>query len=251
MERFGPPKNAGMTQLLKERYTINDAVRYREPREYAIAIVRAAQVARLDTVHHQLNIIWNGLDMEFQSDIDPPDTNITLNQFLANMDRRKHQWWQKASRMRPSSGATIAPSRSLLQGPSQRSNNTGQYNNPRGSLSRSFSSGNQNYGSRQQPFTPSYRQNNAYNPQYQQRYQGNQSYGNPPAQGYQSYQSYQTYQPRPQQQQLPQLLTPPQPRQIMAGPTLSQQNGSGSRQYGNNPPYNSNNYRSNNPPQQP
>ena len=251
MERFGPPKSIGMAQLLKERYMINNATRHREPREYAMAIVRAAKVAKLKTVHNQLDIIWNGLDVEFQSDIDPPDTNTTLNQFLRAMDRRKHQWWQKASRMRPSSG-TAAPSRSLPQTQAQRSNNTGQYNNSRGP-SRSFGSGNQNYGSRQQPQFPYRQNNNAYNPQFQ-RYQ-NQYYGNPAqgqGQGYQSYQSYQTYQPRPQeQQQQAQLPAPPQPRQITAGPTLQPNaNTFGSRQFGNN--MSSNNYRNNSyPPQQP
>ena len=57
MEHFGPPKSVDMAQLLKERYTINDALRHREPREYAMAIVRAAKVAKLDVVHNQLDII--------------------------------------------------------------------------------------------------------------------------------------------------------------------------------------------------
>ena len=82
-----------MAQLLKEKYTINNAVRHREPREYTIAIIHAAYIAKLDTVYNQLDIIWNSLDVEFQSDIDSPNINTTLNQFLAAMDRRKYQWW--------------------------------------------------------------------------------------------------------------------------------------------------------------
>ena len=62
-----------MAQLLKEKYTINDATRHREPREYAITIVYAAKVVKVDLVHNQLDIIWNGLDVKFQSDIDPPN----------------------------------------------------------------------------------------------------------------------------------------------------------------------------------
>ncbi|KAL2038846.1 hypothetical protein N7G274_008368 [Stereocaulon virgatum] len=193
-----------------------------------MAVVRAAKVAKLDVVHNQLDIIWNGLDVEFQSNIDPPDIITTLNQFLTAMDRRKHQWWAKASRMRLRSSSNTAPARST-QVQIQRSSNTGQNDNQRGSL-RPYNSGNQNYGPRQpQPF---YRQNKAYNSQYQ-RYQ-NQSYGNP-NQGYQAYQSCQPYQPRPKDQ--PQLQAPPVPRHITAGPTL-QPNGSGSRQFGNDLPYN-------------
>ena len=57
MERFKPLKNVGMAQLLKEQYTITDALWHREPWEYAIAIVRAAKVAKLDVIHNQLDII--------------------------------------------------------------------------------------------------------------------------------------------------------------------------------------------------
>ena len=41
-----------------------------------------AKVVKLDVVHNQLDIIWNGLDVESQSEIDPSDVNTTLNQFL-------------------------------------------------------------------------------------------------------------------------------------------------------------------------
>lgn len=99
LERFGPTKASGMATIVKERYTLNDAMRHREPREYAMAIIRAAKVAKLGDIHNQLDIIWNGLDVEFQSDIDPPTTQTTLNQFLTAMDVRKNQWWMKASRM--------------------------------------------------------------------------------------------------------------------------------------------------------
>jgi len=258
MERFGPPKNIGMAQLLKEKYTINDATRHREPREYAMTIVRAAKVAKLDTVHNQLDIIWNGLDVEFQSDIEPPDVNATLNQFLSAMDRRKHQWWQKAARMRPSTGSATAPVRNLSQGTSQaqRSNNHGQYSNQRGAT-RSFSSGYQNSGnpnySRQQPFVPTSQQNNTYSSQYQyqQRYPNYQNYQQRPRQDQQGFQPAQFPAPPPGFQQA-QIPAPPQPRQITAGPTL-QPSASGSRQYGNNmPPYNNNNgYRNGFLPRQP
>ena len=70
--------------------------------------MRAAKVAKLDVIYSQLDIIWNGLDVEFQSNIDPPDVITTLNQFLTAIDRRKHQWWAKASRMRPSSSTALA-----------------------------------------------------------------------------------------------------------------------------------------------
>ena len=65
LNRFGPTKASGIATLVKERYSINDAVRHREPREYTMTIIRAAKVAKLSEVHNQLDIIWNGLDVEF------------------------------------------------------------------------------------------------------------------------------------------------------------------------------------------
>ena len=234
MERFGPAKSIGMSQLLREKYTINDALRHREPREFAMAIVRAAKIAKLETVHNQLDIIWNGLDVEFQSDIDPPEVNTSLNQFLAAMDRRKHQWWEKARRIRPNGGNSAAIT-------STARNNSGQYFNPRGAP-RSFGSGNQN--PRQQSFQPSFRQSNAYAPQqqYQQRYSNYPNYQQRPQQYQQGFQPIQQQGFQQQQQPAPlerQLPAPPQyqQRQITAGPAL-QPSGSGFRQYGNKlPPY--------------
>ena len=51
-ERFGPTKASGIAIIIRERYTLNDTIRYREPREYAIVIIRAAQIAKLGDVHN-------------------------------------------------------------------------------------------------------------------------------------------------------------------------------------------------------
>ena len=79
IERFRLTKSMGMSQLLKEKYTINDALRYREPRKFAMSVVRTAKIAKLDVVHNQLEIIWNGLD------VDPLELDTTLNQFLGEV----------------------------------------------------------------------------------------------------------------------------------------------------------------------
>ena len=181
-------------------------MRHRESREYVMTIVRAAKVVKLGDVHNQLDIIWNGLDVEFQSDIDPPIVQITLNQFLTVMDVRKNQWWTKAIR-------TKYPTNNVPRSSNQPQNrgNSSQYNNQRGMPNRPMNSGSQNSGRPSQPFP--YQQNyQAYN-QYQNRQQG-------PA-----YQSGPAY-PRRDQQALP---APPVQRQITAGPS-SQPNAYGSRQ---------------------
>lgn len=209
LERFGPTKASGMAIIVKERYTLNDAMRHREPREYAMTIIRAAKVAKLGDTHNQLDIIWNGLDVEFQSDIDAPTTQTTLNQFLTAMDVRKHQWWTKASRM-TKQHTSNAP---RLPNPPQSRGNPSQYNNQRNMPSRPMNFGFQNSSRPSQPF-PSQQNFQAYN-QYQNR-QPNYASNSGPAY------------PRRDQPALP---APPVQRQITAGPSqYPQQNAYGSRQ---------------------
>ena len=210
LERFGPTKASGMATIVKERYTRNDAMRQREPREYAMIIIRAAKVAKLGEIHNQLDIIWNGLDVEFQSDIDPPTAQTTLNQFLTSLDLRKQQWWTKASRMTKNNSNNL-PQRST--NPTQnRGNSSSQYNYQRNLPNRPMNSGFQNSGRPSQPFPYTYQNNQAYN-SYQNRQQ--------PA-----YPSSDPAYPRRDQQALP---APPVQRQITAGPSF-QSNAYGSRQ---------------------
>ena len=57
LKRFGPTKASEMTIIVKERYSLNNTIRRREPREYAMIIIRAAQVTKLGDTHNQLDII--------------------------------------------------------------------------------------------------------------------------------------------------------------------------------------------------
>lgn len=215
LERFGPTKASGMATIVKEKYTLNDAMRHREPREYAMAIIRAAKVAKLGDVHNQLDIIWNGLDVEFQSDIDPPTIQTTLNQFLTSMDIRKQQWWTKASRVTKHNPGSQHSSQRTSALPLTRSNQS-QYNtqarNSRPANSGFQNSGFQNSG-RSQPSYP-----------YQQNYQAYNQYQNRPSNYQSSGPAYQG--PRRDQPALP---APPVQRQITAGPNV-QPNAYGSRQ---------------------
>ena len=98
LRRFKAPESVGMATLLKEKYTIYDAYRSREPREYAQTLLRAARTANFNDVNNQLTLIYNGLDLEFQRDIVPPTAMATLNDFMQALDLRKYQWWAYAAR---------------------------------------------------------------------------------------------------------------------------------------------------------
>ena len=87
-----------MTVLLREKYSMQDAARHREPREYAQTIMRAAQNADMGTMKDHMLLIWNDLDSEFQRDIPKPEAVIDYNRFLKSLNKRKYQWWEHASR---------------------------------------------------------------------------------------------------------------------------------------------------------
>ena len=193
LERFGPTKASGITTIIRERYILNDAMRYREPREYTMVIIRAAQIAKLGDVYNQLDIIWNSLDIEFQSDIDSPTVQTTLNQFLTSIDIRKQQWWTKASRMTKHQNPNPSTTHRALNPPQNRGNSS-QYNNQ--AKANRFS------GRPQQA------------PPYQKNYQAYNQYQNRPYENRQP--AYTNAGPtfsRDQQQTLP---APPIPKQITA-----------------------------------
>lgn len=98
LARWKQPRSQGMATLLRERYSMQDAARRREPREYAQTIMRAAQNADMGVMKDHMLLIWNGLDTEFQRDIPEPDATTDYNQFLESLDKRKYQWWEHASR---------------------------------------------------------------------------------------------------------------------------------------------------------
>lgn len=97
LARWKQPRSQGMSVLLREKYSMQDAARHREPREYAQAIMRAAQNAEMGTAKDHILLIWNGLDSEFQRDIPEPEGD-DYNKFLDLLDKRKYQWWEHASR---------------------------------------------------------------------------------------------------------------------------------------------------------
>ena len=195
--RFKQPSHVAIDAVLRERYTMHDASIRREPREYAQKILRSAKDAGMTSVKNQLDIVFNGIDLELRRDIKPPEEGCAINPYLTTMDNCKHTWWAYASRHRNTSAAAHGSLRQQQQTRSYDSrpgNNFGQYNVNR--------TGNQSNN-----FRPGY-QTAPYNnrPQMAQAYQPQQ---------YQNRQPQTGQQPRGQQQQPP----PFQPRlQIGAGP---------------------------------
>ena len=209
LARWKPPRSQGMAVLLREKYSMQDAARHREPREYAQTLMRAAQNADMGVMKDHMLLIWNGLDTEFQRDIPEPEAATDYNRFLESLDKRKYQWWEHASRhSRQASHPQQQQKRTDLRGYPPRQPQP-QYQ----SQSQAYQN-NQQYS---RPWKPS---------TYGNAYQSNQR---PSA-----YQGYQSNQQRPQAYQNTQgdarvsLPAPPTRLQITAPPAAGG-NASGSR----------------------
>ena len=173
LARWKPPRSQGMTVLLREKYSMQDAARHREPREYAQTMLRAAQNADMGIMKDHMLLIWNGLDMEFQRDIPEPDGSTDYNRFLESLDKRKYQWWEHATRH-----VKQMPSQQRRQDHRDPRGGYNQFRQSQPSSQRQFQPQNNAYQNFQQqyeprPWKPSTYGNNQTQPQAYQNNQGN------------------------------------------------------------------------------
>lgn len=101
-KRFRQPSNVAIDAMLHEKFTMRDAASHREPREFAAKMLRSAKDAGLAEAKVQLDIVYNGIDLELRRDIRRPTDKTTVNEFLTELDDRKHEWWAYAARHRGS-----------------------------------------------------------------------------------------------------------------------------------------------------
>lgn len=212
LARFKEPAYLAINSVLKERYTMRDAASRREPREYATKILRYAKDAGLTAIRNQLDIMFNGVDVELQRDLSKPDENSTVNSYMASLDDRKHQWWAYASRHLRTNALNSQPP------PNQRTPNRG---NPQSFRQTSL----QPYGSGYQPFPRPLPY--SFQPQYQK--QGAQGYGHA-AYPQQQARGYPT---NPSNQSFPVLPSTRPPLQITAPPSVSASSSQTSRSLSN------------------
>lgn len=177
---------AAVAIVSKERYTMDDARRKREPFEYVQIIVRAAKSAEMST-YTQIYFIYNGMEPEFRRDLTKPTMDTTMDAFVQQMDDTKEIWWDIASKNR--FGGHQAPYRNNVDVRPQQ----GQYSNA------GFSTGFRTGGG-YQTSSNSLLQQRPYQTQFPSSYQFRNA-------GFQPQQN-RAYQPQQQQQ----------PRQLMPAP---------------------------------
>lgn len=81
--------NQAMIVITNEKYTIDDARRWREPREYSTKIIRAARDAKLLASLNIFSLVYNSMDAEFQRDLLLPTAMTLIDRFLQIMEEKK------------------------------------------------------------------------------------------------------------------------------------------------------------------
>jgi hypothetical protein len=98
VKRFRERSNIVMTKIIKKKYTMNDARKHCQLREYADVIIKASKSVELDSKKHLIMLIYNDLDLKFQRNISMSSLFIKLSNFLQFLDDKKNIWWDQTQR---------------------------------------------------------------------------------------------------------------------------------------------------------
>jgi hypothetical protein len=80
--RFKTQATTTTANLLKKRYTLTNAERNRESREYAQKVIRWVKFAKMFSSFNQLNIVYNEINAELRRDLKKSSKNTTINDYL-------------------------------------------------------------------------------------------------------------------------------------------------------------------------
>jgi hypothetical protein len=96
--RFKTQVTTTTTNLLKKRYTLTNAERNRESREYAQKIIKWVKFAKMTSTFNQLNIVYNEIDAELQRDLKKSSKDTTIDDYFQFLNDCKNIWWFLAKR---------------------------------------------------------------------------------------------------------------------------------------------------------
>jgi DNA-binding transcriptional MerR regulator len=91
--RFKTEVTTTTINLLKKRYTLTNAERNRESREYAQKIIRWVKFAKMTSTFNQLNIVYNEIDAELRRDLKKSFKDTTIDDYLQFLNDCKNIWW--------------------------------------------------------------------------------------------------------------------------------------------------------------
>ncbi len=100
LSRFKKSSAAALIIITTEKYTIIDAHRRRELREYAQIILREIKSAKMTSTYNQLFLIYNEIDLKLRRNLKSFESKTTINAWLQQLDRYKEIWFDLIMRDR-------------------------------------------------------------------------------------------------------------------------------------------------------
>jgi hypothetical protein len=91
--RFKTQITTTTINLLRERYTLTNAEKNRESREYAQKVIRWAKFAKMTSSFNQLNIVYNEIDVELRRDLKKSFRDTTIDDYLQLLNDCENIWW--------------------------------------------------------------------------------------------------------------------------------------------------------------
>jgi hypothetical protein len=92
IKRFRDRSNVIMIIIIRERYIMKNARRRRESRKFVSVIMKATRSTKLKSKTHQIMMIYNDLNLEFQRDISMSTLITQIQNFLQHLDDKKNIW---------------------------------------------------------------------------------------------------------------------------------------------------------------
>lgn len=97
IDRFKVRTSAALAQLTSQSYSLAD-IKSTSPRAWIQQMLHLSKSAGLDSIYHQLLLIWNQLAISIRRDIPEPQETTTIGQFLKSIDAKTDIWIELSRR---------------------------------------------------------------------------------------------------------------------------------------------------------
>lgn len=97
IDRFKVRTSAALAQLTSQSYSLAD-IKSTSPRAWIQQMLHLSKSAGLNSIYHQLLLIWNQLAISIRRDIPEPQETTTIGQFLKSIDAKTDIWIELSRR---------------------------------------------------------------------------------------------------------------------------------------------------------
>lgn len=92
LHRFKANPQVALQKLHTLSYSYSDIKAGRTPQSFTEDVIRHCRTAGIVDPFNQISMIWNRLDAYLQRDIPEPTADVSLAQFLKQLEHKEHLW---------------------------------------------------------------------------------------------------------------------------------------------------------------